>query len=349
MEYANPLERNYIVGEVLGIGTFAKVKIAQHVRTGQNVAVKIINRTMMRSPTNQEKVRREIKIGQLCVHPHVIRVYEVIETPTNIYVIMEHMMKGELFDYITEKKRLQEDEARHYFQQIIAGVEYCHRNNVVHRDLKLENLLLDEKGNVKIADFGLSNIMKDGNLLRTACGSPNYAAPEIISAQPYGPEVDIWSCGIILYALLCGALPFDDTNIPFLFKKIKAGRYSLPDQLSAGACDLIKRILVVDPTRRLTIHGIRQHPWFILNLPPCLTLNAAQHIDDEIIEQVVVLGFDRGQLIHSLQSNLQNDATITYYLLLDHRSNNATASSSSTPFSWRGLTSSLCLLVKKGL
>ncbi|KAG6387447.1 hypothetical protein SASPL_152637 [Salvia splendens] len=196
------------------------------------------------------------------------------------------------------------------FAKIIAGVAYCHGNNVVHRDLKPENLLLDGKGNLKIADFGQRNIMKDGNLLRTACGSPNYAAPEIIFGQPYGPEVDIWSCGIILYALLCGALQFDDTNIPILFKKIKAGRYSLPDQLSDGARDLIKRILVVDPTRRLTIRGIRQHPWFILNLPPYLTLNAAQHvprIDDEIIEQVVVLGFDRGQLIHSLQNNLQND------------------------------------------
>ncbi|KAL1538298.1 Serine/threonine protein kinase osk1 [Salvia divinorum] len=324
MEAANPLGRNYKVGEVLGHGTFAKVRIAQHVRTGRNVAVKIINRAMMGSPEKQEKVRREIKIGRLCVHPHVTRVYEVIDTPTDIYVIMEHMLQGELFDYITQKKRLQEDEARQFFQQIIAGVEYCHGNNVVHRDLKPENLLLDGRGNVKIADFGLSNIIKNGNLLRTACGSPNYAAPEILSGRPYGAEVDIWSCGVILYGLLCGTLPFDDSNIPLLFKKIKAGRYTLPNHLSDGARDLIRRILVVDPTRRISIHGIRQHHWFILNLPPHLALNATQHltrVDHVIIEQVVRLGFDRGHLFHSLHGGLQNDATVAYYLLLDSRPN----------------------------
>jgi serine/threonine protein kinase len=165
---------------------------------------------------------------------------------------------GELFDYIVEKGRLLEDEARHFFQQIISGVEYCHRNMVVHRDLKPENLLLDSKMNVKIADFGLSNVMRDGHFLKTSCGSPNYAAPEVISGRLYaGPEVDVWSCGVILYALLCGSLPFDDENIPNLFKKIKGGIYTLPSHLSPGARDLIPRMLLVDPLKRITIPEIR--------------------------------------------------------------------------------------------
>lgn len=184
---------------------------------------------MQSSPTSPTHalttVRREIKILRLFMHPHIIRLYEVIETSHDIYVVMEYVKSGELFDYIVEKGRLVEDEARRFFQQIISGVEYCHRNMVVHRDLKPENLLLDSKMNVKIADFGLSNVMRDGHFLKTSCGSPNYAAPEVISGRLYaGPEVDVWSCGVILYALLCGSLPFDDENIPNLFKKIKVLR-----------------------------------------------------------------------------------------------------------------------------
>ncbi|XP_073270563.1 SNF1-related protein kinase catalytic subunit alpha KIN10-like isoform X1 [Primulina huaijiensis] len=323
---ADSLVRNYRLGKTLGHGSFGKVKIAEHVLTGYKVAIKILNRRKMKSPDMEEKVRREIKICRLFVHPHVIRLYEVIETQLDIYVVMEYVKRGELFDYIVEKGRLAEDEARHFFQQIIAGVEYCHRNMVVHRDLKPENLLLDSNGNVKLADFGLSNIMRDGHFLRTSCGSPNYAAPEVVSGKLYaGPEVDIWSCGVILYALLCGSLPFDDENIPNLFKKIKSGLYTLPSHLSHGARDLIPRMLVVDPMKRITIHEIRQHPWFRFHLPRYLAItppNAVEHLkklDEEIVQEVVRMEFDRGQLIESLQKRIQNDATVAYYLLFDNR------------------------------
>ncbi|XP_024016886.1 SNF1-related protein kinase catalytic subunit alpha KIN10 [Morus notabilis] len=319
--------QNYKLGKTLGIGSFGKVKIAEHALTGHKVAIKILNRRKIKNMEMEEKVRREIKILRLFMHPHIIRLYEVIETPTDIFVVMEYVKSGELFDYIVEKGRLQEDEARNFFQQIISGVEYCHRNMVVHRDLKPENLLLDSRCNVKIADFGLSNIMRDGHFLKTSCGSPNYAAPEVISGKLYaGPEVDVWSCGVILYALLCGTLPFDDENIPNLFKKIKGGIYTLPSHLSQGARDLIPRMLVVDPMKRMTIPEIRQHPWFqahlprYLAVPPPDTVQQAKKIDEDILQEVVkMVGFDRNQLIESLRNRVQNEGTVAYYLLLDNR------------------------------
>ncbi|KAL9240655.1 hypothetical protein vseg_014848 [Gypsophila vaccaria] len=317
---------NYNMGKTLGIGSFGKVKIAEHKRTGHKVAIKILNRRKIKSMDMEEKVRREIKILRLFMHPHIIRLYEVVETSSDIYVVMEYVKSGELFDYIVEKGRLQEDEARTFFQQIISGVEYCHRNMVVHRDLKPENLLLDSHHNVKIADFGLSNIMRDGHFLKTSCGSPNYAAPEVISGKLYaGPEVDVWSCGVILYALLCGTLPFDDENIPNLFKKIKGGLYTLPSHLSPGARDLIPRMLVVDPMKRITIPEIRQNSWFqahlprYLAVPPPDTMQQAKKIDEDILQEVVRMGFDRNQLIESLRNRLQNEGTVAYYLLFDNR------------------------------
>ncbi|XP_024543504.1 SNF1-related protein kinase catalytic subunit alpha KIN10 [Selaginella moellendorffii] len=317
---------HYKLGKTLGIGSFGKVKIGEHVLTGHKVAIKILNRRKIRAMDMEEKVRREIKILRLFMHPHIIRLYEVVETSTDIFVVMEFVKSGELFDYIVENGRLQEDEARCFFQQIISGVEYCHRNMVVHRDLKPENLLLGSKCSVKIADFGLSNIMRDGHFLKTSCGSPNYAAPEVISGKLYaGPEVDVWSCGVILYALLCGSLPFDDENIPNLFKKIKGGIYTLPSHLSSGAKDLIPRMLLVDPMKRMTVAEIREHPWFQVNLPrylavpPLDSAEQAKRIDEDIANEVARLGFEKGQLIDSLRNRVQNPATVTYYLMLDNR------------------------------
>ncbi|KAA8547955.1 hypothetical protein F0562_004384 [Nyssa sinensis] len=293
--------RNYKLGKTLGIGSFGKVKIAEHALTGHKVAIKILNRRKIKNMEMEEKVRREIKILRLFMHPHIIRLYEVIETPSDIYVVMEYVKAGELFDYIVEKGRLQEDEARNFFQQIISGVEYCHRNMVVHRDLKPENLLLDSK-------------------------FLTMPAPEVISGKLYaGPEVDVWSCGVILYALLCGTLPFDDENIPNLFKKIKGGIYTLPSHLSPGARDLIPRMLVVDPMKRMTIPEIRMHPWFqahlprYLAVPPPDTMQQAKKIDEEILQEVISMGFDRNNLVDYLRNRVQNEATVAYYLLLDNR------------------------------
>lgn len=308
----------YRLSKTLGIGAFGKVKLAEHVTTGHKVAVKILNRAKIVALDMSEKVKREINILQRCTHPHIIRLYEVIDTPTDIFVVMEYVSNGELFDYIVSKGRLAPDEARHFFHQIISGVEYCHYHHIVHRDLKPENLLLDADNNIKIADFGLSNVMRDGEFLRTSCGSPNYAAPEVISGHLYaGPEVDVWSCGVILYALLCGSLPFDDESIPNLFKKIKSGMYSLPSHLSQLARDLIPRMLVVDPMKRVTVPEVRGHAWFQQKLPPYLRHapdrieNLERVIDEDTVDDVLSLaarGFAPLGATRELQAALQAKA-----------------------------------------
>ena len=327
-----------------------QVKLATHAVTGHKVAVKILNKAKIKQLGMEEKVRREINILHLCTHPHIIRLYEVVDTPTDIFLVNEYVSGGELFDYIVSKGRLSADEARNFFHQIISGVEYCHFQKIVHRDLKPENLLLDANLNIKIADFGLSNLMRDGDFLRTSCGSPNYAAPEVISGHLYaGPEVDVWSCGVILYALLCGSLPFDDESIPHLFKKIKSGMYSLPTHLSQLAKNLIPRMLEVDPMKRITIPEIRLHPWFQHKLPPYLRhppeLMEKQErvVDGEVIDEVMNLpfhkalqgsGFPSNQIVTremvasaaALEDNRESDTPklwrdlrCAYELILDHK------------------------------
>lgn len=260
----------YQIIKTLGEGSFGKVKLAYHLATHARVALKIINRKTLAKSDMQGRVEREISYLRLLRHPHIIKLYDVIKSKDEIIMVIEFAGK-ELFDYIVQRGCMSEDEARRFFQQIISAVDYCHRHKIVHRDLKPENLLLDDNLNVKIADFGLSNIMTDGNFLKTSCGSPNYAAPEVISGKLYaGPEVDVWSCGVILYVMLCGRLPFDDEFIPNLFQKISNGVYSIPPTLSPGAKNLLKRMLVVNPLDRITVREIIQDPWFSVNLDPSL-------------------------------------------------------------------------------
>ncbi|KMP05768.1 carbon catabolite-derepressing protein kinase [Coccidioides immitis RMSCC 3703] len=268
----------YKTVRMLGEGSFGKVKLAIHQATGREVALKIISRRKLLSRDMVGRVEREIQYLQLLRHPHIIKLYTVITTKTDIVMVLEYAER-ELFDYLVSRGKCNDDEARTFFQQIICAVEYCHRHKIVHRDLKPENLLMDREKNVKIADFGLSNIMTDGNFLRTSCGSPNYAAPEVISGKLYaGPEVDVWSCGVILYVLLVGKLPFDDEYIPNLFRKISAGNFYMPSYISTGAANLIRRMLQVHPVHRITIPEIRRDSWFKKDLPQYL-----QHPAEEFV------------------------------------------------------------------
>ena len=285
----------------------------------------------------KEKVKREIQILHMLKHPHIIRLYEVVETPTDIFLIMELVGGGELFDLIVSRGKCTENEARRLFQQIISGLAYCHHHRVAHRDLKPENLLISKTNElVKIADFGLSNLMRDGELLKTSCGSPNYAAPEVINGALYaGPEVDCWSAGVILYALLCGFLPFDDESIYQLFKKIKNGQFKpFPSFLSVPAKDLITKMLEVKPMERISLQGIRDHPWFKEALPPYLAISPSTHqefvlmskrdVNTKVVDQMMELdlmqSFGRTLVLKAIRTTGKfkaNPVRVTYQILLD--------------------------------
>ncbi|XP_034828041.1 5'-AMP-activated protein kinase catalytic subunit alpha-2 isoform X1 [Maniola hyperantus] len=318
---------HYTLGATLGVGTFGKVKIGEHQLTKHKVAVKILNRQKIKSLDVVGKIRREIQNLKLFRHPHIIKLYQVISTPTDIFMIMEYVSGGELFDYIVKRGKLQEHEARRFFQQIISGVDYCHRHMIVHRDLKPENLLLDHNMHVKIADFGLSNMMMDGEFLRTSCGSPNYAAPEVISGKLYaGPEVDVWSCGVILYALLCGTLPFDDEHVPTLFRKIKSGIFPIPEYLNKSVVSLLCNMLQVDPMKRATIEDVKKHEWFQKDLPRYLFPSPVEQVDSSVIDTEAIaevcdkFGVREHEVHNALLSGDPHDQlAIAYHLVIDNK------------------------------
>ena len=279
------LSKRYNLIARVGQGSMSRVWRADDAINARFVAIKILDkekteRYESRFPGLNEPTEADIALALR--HPNVVRTLECGWTlEDEMFLVMEYVSGGELFDYIVQSGRLKREEARRFFQQIISGLNCCHRHGIVHRDLKPENLLLDANNNIKIADFGLANMMSDGDFLRTSCGSPNYAAPEVISGHLYaGPEVDVWSSGVILYALLCGSLPFDDENITTLFKKIKEGNYNLPSFLNKGAKNLLKRILTVHPIKRITIANIMKHEWYCHELPSYLEELTSSKLDE---------------------------------------------------------------------
>ncbi|KAK7363403.1 hypothetical protein VNO77_05545 [Canavalia gladiata] len=256
----------YELGRTLGEGNFGKVKFARNIDSGLPFAVKIIQKNKVVDLNITNQIKGEIATLKLLRHPNVVRLYEVLASKTKIYMVLEYVNGGELFDKIASKGKLTEDEGRRLFQQLIDGVSYCHTKGVFHRDLKLENVLVDSKGNIKITDFGLSALpqhLREDGLLHTTCGSPNYVAPEIIANRGYdGATSDTWSCGVILYVILAGYLPFDDRNLAVLYQKILKGDVKIPTWISPGAQNMIKRILYPNPETRITIAGIKKDPWF---------------------------------------------------------------------------------------
>ncbi|CAH9129593.1 unnamed protein product [Cuscuta epithymum] len=256
----------YELGRTLGEGNFGKVKFARHLDSGQPFAVKILEKSRITDLQINDQIKREIGTLKLLKHPNVVRLHEVLASKTKIYMVLEYVNGGELFDRIVSKGKHSEVEGRKLFQQLVDGVSYCHSKGVFHRDLKLENVLVDGNGTLKITDFGLSALpqhFRDDGLLHTTCGSPNYVAPEILSNRGYdGATSDTWSIGVILYVILTGYLPFDDRNLAVLYQKIFKGDAHIPKSLSSEAHDLIKRILDPNPRTRITITEIKEHKWF---------------------------------------------------------------------------------------
>ncbi|KAJ4708252.1 Non-specific serine/threonine protein kinase [Melia azedarach] len=260
----------YEVGRTIGEGTFAKVKFAQNRETGESVAMKILAKSTILKHKMVDQIKREISIMKIVRHPNIVRLHEVLASRSKIYIILEFVTGGELFDKIVHQGRLPENECRRYFQQLIDAVSHCHYKGVYHRDLKPENLLLDAYGNLKVSDFGLSALPQQGvKLLHTTCGTPNYVAPEVLSYQGYdGSAADVWSCGVILFVLMAGYLPFEETDLPTLYKKINAAEFACPFWFSPGAKSLIHKILDLNPKTRIRIEGIRNDPWFRKNYMP---------------------------------------------------------------------------------
>ncbi|XP_053504187.1 serine/threonine-protein kinase MARK2 isoform X2 [Ictalurus furcatus] len=251
----------YRLLKTIGKGNFAKVKLARHVLTGKEVAVKIIDKTQLNSSSLQ-KLFREVRIMKLLNHPNIVKLFEVIETEKTLYLVMEYASGGEVFDYLVAHGRMKEKEARAKFRQIVSAVQYCHQKCIVHRDLKAENLLLDADMNIKIADFGFSNEFTLGNKLDTFCGSPPYAAPELFQGKKYdGPEVDVWSLGVILYTLVSGSLPFDGQNLKELRERVLRGKYRIPFYMSTDCENLLKKFLILNPTKRGSLEQIMTDRW----------------------------------------------------------------------------------------
>ncbi|EGR31880.1 protein kinase domain protein [Ichthyophthirius multifiliis] len=304
---------NFIIGKTIGKGTFGKVKLGIHKITNEKVAVKILDKNKIIDNTDKKRLQREIQILRKIRHPNIIQLYEIIESQKQMFLFMEYAPNGELFDFIITRKK-----ASKLLQQIINGIEYIAKIGVVHRDLKPENLLLDQNYNIKIIDFGLSNLYKENEKLKTACGSPCYAAPEMVAGQAYdGLQTDIWSCGIILFTMLCGYLPFEDSNTCQLYKKIMYSELQLPSFLSSNAKSILNHILTKDPEQRITIQQIRQHQFceekvpifqgFIIGIDEI-------PVDNSILKSIEQYGINSENAQDMIKKNKHNNVTSTYYL-----------------------------------
>ncbi|KAJ7418428.1 Serine/threonine-protein kinase SIK2 [Pitangus sulphuratus] len=323
----------YDIEGTLGKGNFAVVKLARHRITRSEVAIKIIDKSQL-DAVNLEKIYREVQIMKMLDHPHIIKLYQVMETKSMLYLVTEFAKNGEIFDYLASHGRLSEPEARRKFWQILSAVEYCHGRKIVHRDLKAENLLLDNNMNIKIADFGFGNFYKSGEPLTTWCGSPPYAAPEVFEGQQYeGPQLDIWSMGVVLYVLVCGALPFDGPTLPILRQRVLEGRFRIPYFMSEECEHLIRRMLVLDPSKRLTIAQIKEHKWMLVEVPaqrPILYPPGEENepsigeYNEQVLRLMHSLGIDQQKTVESLQNKSYNHFAAIYYLLVErlksHRS-----------------------------
>ena len=324
-ERENPIG-DYLLNEEIGSGGFAKVVQGIHIPTGEKVAVKIMDKAQIFSePLNLNRIQREIAILKIVRHKNIIKLYELMETPNKIYLVMEYCNGGELFDYIVSKQHLTERQACRFFQEIINSIEYLHSLNIVHRDLKPENLLLDKINNkitLKLIDFGISNCYSPEKLLNTPCGTASYAPPEMHRGEEYyGLLSDVWSAGVVLYAMAFGYLPFceddEDTNI----NNIIEGNYEIPEEASPELADLLIHLLDINPLTRYDLEQIKQHPWFNMikrykYIPGVIEGYHRIPIDMKIVEACEQYGYDKEKVIESVQKCKYNRNSSVYYIIL---------------------------------
>ncbi|XP_052304889.1 CBL-interacting serine/threonine-protein kinase 21 isoform X3 [Populus trichocarpa] len=301
----------YQLGRTIGEGTFAKVKLAVDSTDGRPLAIKIMDKKKVMQ--SHLKDQREIRAMKLLHHPGIVRIHEVIGTKTKIYMVMEYVSGGQLADKLSYAKKLRESEARRIFHQLIDAVDYCHNRGVYHRDLKPENLLLDGKGNLKVSDFGLSALQKTASLLTTTCGSPFYIAPELIANKGYeGAAADLWSCGVILFELLSGYLPFDERNLIMLYKKISAADYTCPQWFTESQKKLISRILDPNPRKRITLPEILEDEWFQIDYVP----SSGYECDEKIFLDDVNAAFDADEVNASETETPKSSSFINAFQLI---------------------------------
>ncbi|XP_043642454.1 serine/threonine-protein kinase MARK2-like isoform X5 [Drosophila teissieri] len=312
----------YKLIKTIGKGNFAKVKLAKHLPTGKEVAIKIIDKTQL-NPGSLQKLFREVRIMKMLDHPNIVKLFQVIETEKTLYLIMEYASGGEVFDYLVLHGRMKEKEARVKFRQIVSAVQYCHQKRIIHRDLKAENLLLDSELNIKIADFGFSNEFTPGSKLDTFCGSPPYAAPELFQGKKYdGPEVDVWSLGVILYTLVSGSLPFDGSTLRELRERVLRGKYRIPFYMSTDCENLLRKFLVLNPAKRASLETIMGDKWMNMGfeedeLKPYIEPKADLADPKRIgkTEALVAMGYNRSEIEASLSQVRYDDVFATYLLL----------------------------------
>jgi len=309
----------YRLLKTIGKGNFAKVKLAKHIPTGKEVAIKIIDKTQL-NPGSLQKLFREVRIMKTLDHPNIVKLFQVIETEKTLYLVMEYASGGEVFDYLVLHGRMKEKEARAKFRQIVSAVQYCHQKKIIHRDLKAENLLLDSEMNIKIADFGFSNEFVIGNKLDTFCGSPPYAAPELFQGKKYdGPEVDVWSLGVILYTLVSGSLPFDGSTLRELRERVLRGKYRIPFYMSTDCENLLKKFLVLNPARRASLEVIMKDKWMNMgyeeeDLKPYVE-PVQDWNDRKRIEILEGMGYNNTMVEEALKQQKFDDCYASYLLL----------------------------------
>ncbi|KJH48378.1 kinase domain protein [Dictyocaulus viviparus] len=299
-QYCGP----YKLEKTLGKGQTGLVKTGTHCITGRKVAIKIVNKEKL-SESVLQKVGNESIFTQ--------------RTFTILYLLLEHVSGGELFDYLVRKGRLMSKEARKFFRQIISALDFCHAHNICHRDLKPENLLLDDRNNIKVADFGMASLQVEGSMLETSCGSPHYACPEVIRGEKYdGRKADVWSCGVILYALLVGALPFDDDNLRNLLEKVKKGMFHIPHFVPSDVQGLLRAMIEVDPAKRYSLADVFRHPWVVgtTKNEPELELPMSQVVQTHVIPSEESIDPDVFRHMNSLGHNTEK---MVYFLLLDRK------------------------------